>query len=66
MAAEIRIIRRLRPKGLRELTSPLRLRQVHLHLQEAVAAVQEVVAAEAVEVAQEAGHRGVTKRFINE
>lgn len=56
----------LHPKDLQELISLLRLRQVHLHLREAVAAVQEVVVVGAVEVAQEADHRGVTKRFINE
>lgn len=61
--AEILIILHLRQRDPQEFISPLRLRPVHLHRPEAVAVVREVVAAEAVEVAREAGHREVTKCF---
>lgn len=62
--AEILIILRLPRKDLPGSTSLPRLHPVHLHLREAVeAAVLEAVVAEAAEVAREAGHREVTKRF---
>jgi hypothetical protein len=62
---EIPTILLLLPKGRRESTNLRHHHRHQVHLPGALAEVL-VAAAEVVAVAPEAGHREVTKRFINE